>query len=118
VAEINALAEKMRFLGGSRYTVASLIKLLANPVNELVVKTDQGELRGKFSFMLACNTRYTGKGMMMAPRTELADGKFDVLSISRPQKKLVTNIDGEIKGTTPLHFTVHTNKIRAFVAPR
>lgn len=46
------------------------------------------------------------------------NGKFDVLSISRPQKKLVTNIDGEIKGTTPLHFTVHTNKIRAFVAPR
>jgi YegS/Rv2252/BmrU family lipid kinase len=81
VAEINQLAERMRFLGGSRYTVASLIKLIANPVAQFTIKTDAAEYNGKYSFVLACNTRYTGKGMMMAPNAKLSDGKFDVLLV-------------------------------------
>jgi YegS/Rv2252/BmrU family lipid kinase len=81
VAEINQLAERMRFLGGSRYTVASLIKLIANPVAQFTIKTDAAEYSGKYSFVLACNTRYTGKGMMMAPQAQLNDGKFDVLLV-------------------------------------
>jgi diacylglycerol kinase (ATP) len=81
VAEINALAEKMRFLGGSRYTVASLIKLFANPVQHYKIITDSVEREGRYSFILACNTRYTGKGMMMAPRAKLNDGKFDVILV-------------------------------------
>ena len=150
VAEINKMAEKLRIFGGARYTIASVIKLLANPVNAIEVKTDSSEWKGDFSFVLACNTRYTGKGMMMAPNAKLADGKFDILlvkSCSRwkllklfpkifkgqhigaevliyeqssslsisSAKNLITNIDGEIKGETPLSFTVHRNKIRAFV---
>lgn len=150
VAEINKLAEKLRVFGGARYTIASVIKLLANPVNQLEVKTDASDRSGRFSFVLACNTRYTGKGMMMAPNAKLADGKFDILLVKacsrwkllklfpkifkgthigadvliyeqsnslsiRSDKNLITNIDGEIKGETPLSFTVHRNKIRAFV---
>ena len=78
VAEINKLAENLRWLGASRYTIASLIKLLANPSKQLAVTTDQGRFEGRFSFVLACNTRYTGKGMLMAPHAKLDDGKFDV----------------------------------------
>lgn len=150
VAEINKLAEKLRFFGGARYTVASVIKLLVNPVNQMEVKTDAAEFKGSYSFVLACNTRYTGKGMMMAPEAKLADGKFDILLVKacsrwkllklfpkifkgthigadvliyeqshslsiRSEKNLITNIDGEIKGETPLSFIVHRNKIRAFV---
>lgn len=81
VAEINKLAENMRWLGASRYTVASVIKLLANPHSHLKIKTEQGILEGKFSFVLACNTRYTGKGMLMAPHAKLNDGKFDVIIV-------------------------------------
>lgn len=81
VAEINALAEKMRFLRGSRYTVASLIKLFSNPSQHCKIITDNPEREGRYSFILACNTRYTGKGMMMAPKAELNDGKFDVILV-------------------------------------
>ncbi|MCA6364745.1 MAG: hypothetical protein IM638_17050 [Bacteroidetes bacterium] len=81
VAEINALAEKMRFLGGSRYTVASVIKLFANPVQHYKITTDGVIREGRYSFILACNTRYTGKGMMMAPKAVLNDGKFDVILV-------------------------------------
>jgi diacylglycerol kinase (ATP) len=81
VTEINKLAESMRFLGTSRYTIASVIKLLANPTIQLKIKTDQGVHEGRFSFILACNTRYTGKGMLMAPHAKLNDGKFDVIVV-------------------------------------
>ena len=81
VADINCLAEKMRWLGASRYNIASVIKLLANPAVELTIKTDEGTLSGQFSFVLACNTRYTGKGMMMAPHAQLNDEKFDILVV-------------------------------------
>jgi diacylglycerol kinase (ATP) len=81
VTEINRLAENLRFLGSSRYTVASVIKLLANPKTPLKIKTEQGKFEGRFSFVLACNTRYTGKGMLMAPHAKLNDGKFDVIVV-------------------------------------
>lgn len=151
VASINQLAEKLRLFGGSRYTIASLIKLFANPKFHLKVTTDQGTFSGSFSFVLACNTRYTGKGMMMAPRAELSDGKFDVLlvrsssalkllklfpkifkgehlgadileyyqttklEVISENKKLFTNIDGEIIGETPFAFTVHDQQVEVFV---
>ncbi len=81
VADINRLAEKWRWLGGMRYNVASVIKLLGNPVQEYEITTDNDRFSGKYSFMLACNTRYTGKGMMMAPHAELNDGKFDIILV-------------------------------------
>lgn len=81
VTDINRLAEKMRWLGSFRYTAASLIKLLANPKKQLRITTNQGVVEGKFSFVLACNTRYTGKGMLMAPHAQLNDGKLDVLIV-------------------------------------
>lgn len=81
VAEINQLAEKLRLFGSTRYTLASLIKLFANPVSQLKLTIGNQQLNGTYSFVLACNTRYTGKGMMMAPSAQLNDGKFDVLVV-------------------------------------
>lgn len=81
VTDINRLAEKMRWLGALRYTVASLIKLMANPKSQLTITTSEGSMEGSFSFVLACNTRFTGKGMLMAPHAQLNDGKLDVLIV-------------------------------------
>jgi diacylglycerol kinase (ATP) len=81
VARINGLAERLRWLGAPRYTVSSLIGLFANPISHLKVTTDEKVFEGKYSFVLACNTRYTGKGMLMAPHAKLSDGKFDVILV-------------------------------------
>jgi YegS/Rv2252/BmrU family lipid kinase len=151
VADINALAEKMRWLGSSRYTIASLIKLLVNRTIYARISTDEGDFEGDISFVLACNTRYTGKGMMMAPLAKLHDGKFDILivkacsrftllrlfpkifkgghlgsnSLQYIQTKTLrveckhaecTNIDGEMKGTSPFHFEVRREKINVFMS--
>lgn len=78
VAEINQLAERLRLFGAARYNIASVVKLLSNPIAHYSIKTDTKTFEGRYSFVLACNTRYTGKGMLMAPHAQLNDGKFDV----------------------------------------
>ena len=151
VADINRMAEKMRWLGGMRYNVASVLQLLRNKTRDFTIRVDEQTRSGRYSFVLACNTRYTGKGMMMAPQAKLHDGKFDVLLVKACSKLTLlqlfpkifkgthvsapileyfqcrslevqsthlpepTNVDGEMKGSTPLVMTVHTEKIRVFV---
>lgn len=83
VAHINVLAEKMRWLGAARYTVASLIKILSNPTIKAKVLTNGEVIDAEFCFLFACNTRYTGKAMKMAPLASLNDGKIDFLIVRK-----------------------------------
>jgi YegS/Rv2252/BmrU family lipid kinase len=83
VAHINGLAEKMRWLGSARYTVASLIKILSNPTIKAKVIANDKEVNAEFCFLFACNTRYTGKAMKMAPMASLTDGKIDFLIVKK-----------------------------------
>ena len=83
VAHINVLAEKMRWLGSARYTVASLIKILSNPTIKAKVIANDKEVNAEFCFLFACNTRYTGKAMKMAPMANLTDGKIDFLIVKK-----------------------------------
>ena len=34
-----------------------------------------------FTFVIGCNTRYTGKGMKMAPKAKLDDGLMDIVVV-------------------------------------
>jgi diacylglycerol kinase (ATP) len=82
VAQINVVAEKMRWLGKSRYTLASLWCILKNPSEFMKIKVDQQKiLEKKASFALLMNTKHTGKGMKMAPLAELQDGLMDLLFV-------------------------------------
>jgi diacylglycerol kinase (ATP) len=153
VADINRMAENMRWLGGMRYNVASVIQLLRNRTYPLQITVGDQHTEGVYSFVLACNTRYTGKGMMMAPRAALNDGKFDVLMVKASSRLtllklfpkifkgqhlsapileyhqcselsvhctsagIASNIDGEMKGSTPFTMRVYPNKIKVFVKP-
>ena len=86
VAHINVLAEKMRWLGSARYTVASLIKILSNPTIKAKVIANGKEVNAEFCFLFACNTRYTGKAMKMAPMASLTDGKIDLLIVKKASR--------------------------------
>ncbi len=87
VSKINLLAEKMRSLGNARYTIASLIKLLANPSELIKVEINNEIINDEFSFVLILNTKHTGKGMKMAPLAELNDGLMDVLLVRKTALK-------------------------------
>lgn len=81
VNDINKRAENMRWLGGLRYTVASLVDIFRNPNYEAEVIVDNIKYEGNFCFVLISNTIHTGKGMKMAPLALLSDGLLDVLVV-------------------------------------
>jgi sphingosine kinase len=83
VADINRQAESLRWLGTARYTVAAVIGILKNPTFSGIVKVDDIVFEGDFCFVLACNTKHTGKAMKMAPLADLSDGLMDILVVKR-----------------------------------
>lgn len=81
VADINQTAEKLRWLGAARYTVGALWHILQNPRFKGKLTVDGHVFGGDFCFVLACNTKHTGKAMKMAPLSDLTDGLLDVLIV-------------------------------------
>lgn len=76
---INILAEKMRWVGGQRYNLASVIEVIKNQTQQVKFIIDGKEMNGEYGFFLVCNTMYTGNGMKMAPDAKLDDGYLDIL---------------------------------------
>lgn len=83
VSDINKVAEKLRWIGDSRYTLASLWVLLKNPSKsiQITVQDESRQLEG--SFVLIMNNQHTGKGMRMAPLAKLNDDLLDVLIVKK-----------------------------------
>ena len=146
--DIGILAEKMRWLGPMRYNIASLIKIFTYTPRQATLIIDQEEKISKFSLLTVCNTIHIGKGMKMAPKAKLNDGKMDIVFIENnfsriellklfptifngkhiknikvqykqaeyikliPTNNEVLNIDGEMKGVTPMEIKVIKSGIR------
>ncbi|RFS18498.1 diacylglycerol kinase family protein [Emticicia sp. C21] len=81
VSNINLTSEKLRWLGGLRYSVAAVIHIFKNPRFKGKVTVDNEVFTGDFCFVLACNTQHTGKAMKIAPLAALDDGLLDILVI-------------------------------------
>ncbi len=79
IAEVNCRAERWRFLGPSRYTAAALWQIVQARCRRAKVLLDDRVFENEFLFVIACNVKFAGKGLMMAPRAELGDGKLDIV---------------------------------------
>ena len=77
--DINEIAEKLRWLGGQRYNVASLIEILRFRQRLATLVIEGNRTVGDFGFIMGCNTIHTGKGMKMAPLAQLNDGFIDLI---------------------------------------
>jgi YegS/Rv2252/BmrU family lipid kinase len=150
VVDISLTAERLRALGPSRYTVAALCHILRPKQRRAKLVLGGKTFEDQYVFVIACNTKFTGKGMQLAPDAELDDGKMDVVVVrptSRWQMfKLMNkiydgshlalpcvevhqvrslsietasrdclNVDGELKGTTPITAEVMPGALRIFV---
>ena len=112
---INEKAEKMRFFGGQRYNLASLIEILRNPSWPVKLQIEQKELKGNYSFFLACNTIYSGNGMRVAPKAKLNDGKFDVLILKKASRpKLIRLFVKIFKGSHINDPIIQYEQVEAF----
>ena len=81
--ETNIMAEKLRWLGGQRYNVASIIEVLRNTRRLAKIKIDGQTIAGDYGFILGCNTIHTGNAMKMAPLAQIDDGLIDLLIVRK-----------------------------------
>jgi len=151
VTDIGKNAEKYRWLGPSRYTLVSLIEIIKNQDRKAtLIIDDENYKNNNFTFIIACNTKYVGKGMYMAPKALTDDGLLDLIIVNGNLSRtllfktlpklfkgthindpnieyhqvsnfsLITknndllNIDGELKGTTPIEVNVLKNEFEIF----
>lgn len=80
---INILAEKLRWLGGQRYNVASIIEVIKNRRRLAKIGIDGHTIAGDYGFILGCNTIHTGNAMKMAPLAQFDDGLIDLLIVRK-----------------------------------
>ena len=80
------LAEKLRFLGGVRYDVASIIEVLKGKDRIATLTLDKEVIKENFIFIIGCNTIHTGKAMKMAPMAQLNDGKIDLIIVRKTSR--------------------------------
>ncbi len=96
VAEINATAERLRFLGPPRYGAAALWQILRAKLRRATLFLDGQAIDDEFLFVMACNPKFTGSGMKLAPHAEIGDGKLDVVVVRRATRwqmlKLFTKV--------------------------
>ncbi len=86
VVDINCLAERLRLLGPLRYAIATLI-FMCRPRPRFARLILDGQIsEDDFLLVVGCITKFTGNGMMLAPRAEIDDGKIDVVVVRQASR--------------------------------
>ena len=85
--DINRTAERLRWLGSVRYSLAALWEILRARRRPLRLTLDGEVTDDRFHMVVACNTRFTGKGMLLAPRARLDDRLLDVIIVRRATRR-------------------------------
>jgi diacylglycerol kinase (ATP) len=70
-------------LGYPRYNLAALWQILRGRHHRARLTLDGRRVEDDFAMVVGCNTRFTGKGMKLAPCAELDDGLLDVVVVRR-----------------------------------
>ena len=87
VSDINSNAEKWRWLGPPRYSAATLLQILRPKQRRAKLILDGRTFDDEYLFVVACNPRFAGPGMMLAPHAELGDGKVDVIVVRNASRR-------------------------------
>ena len=91
-SNVNILAEKLRWLGSIRYSIASIISILKIKLQSVNISIENQVFEGKAAFFIALNTIHTGKGMKMAPQAKLNDGLIDIILLKRASRLRILKI--------------------------
>ena len=95
-ANINALAERFRWLGNWRYSFAAVNSILRLRSQQMDIKIDDEIIQSNGLFFLALNTIHTGKGMRMAPYAKLNDGLVDIVMLRQANRLRLLKIFTQI----------------------
>lgn len=115
VASINKSSEKLRWLGGLRYTVSAIFHILKNPDYFARISFENARAEQGLTFVMIMNTIHTGKSMKMAPNADLRDGLMDIVLVKKqPFYRFLTLFPSIFSGKhiqTPYVQYFHTDRI-------
>ena len=115
VVDITQTAERWRWLGPPRYALAALWHILCSRRRHARVALDGQILEDHFLFAAGCNTKFTGKGMKLAPRAETHDGKLDVILVRHASRfQLLRLFQRLFDGSHVAMAGVETHQVRSF----
>ena len=99
VADVAALAHRLKFLGNFAYTLAIFLRLVALQPRPVELEIDGNKLHRDNLFVEVCNSRYTAN-FLIAPDAQLDDGWLDVILLNRCSRlRLVANFRKVLTGT-------------------
>jgi len=115
VADINGTAERLRLLGPPRYAVAALWNIVrARPCRAKLV-LDGRTIDDEFLFIIACNAKFTGSAMKLAPHAEIGDGKIDVVVLRRASRRQMLRLLTKVYDGSHLSMShVEYHQVRSF----
>ena len=90
--DISIVAEKLRYIGGQRYNIASVIEIIINKKRPAKLIIDGVENANDYCFIIACNTKYVGKGMKMAPDAVIDDGLMDLIVVKKNSRSTLLSV--------------------------
>ena len=96
-------SDRLRWLGESCYTVAAVLEVLKGKRRAARLIVDGREINDQFAFILACNTRYTGKGMLMAPHADLSDGLIDLVIVRKASRMQMLRLLSKVFDGSHVH---------------
>lgn len=83
-------ARKMKFLGKSAYTLATLWQVLRLKTYPLNMEIDGEQIVKENVFVTISNSRFTGTSFLIAPGAKIDDGQFNVTVLERlPRLRLL-----------------------------
>ncbi len=86
ITAIARTSEKFRWWPKQRYNLSTVIELVQLQARTTKLIIDDTVIEGDISFLIACNTPYTGVGMKMAPKAKLDDGKIDIIVVKEASR--------------------------------
>lgn len=101
VTDIGKRAERLRWLGPKRYTIASIIEILLKTPRSSSLIVDGETHDGDFIFIIACNSVHIGGKMKMAPNAKLDDGLIDLVVVESDitRRRLLSVLPQLFQGT-------------------
>jgi YegS/Rv2252/BmrU family lipid kinase len=115
VSDINANAERWRMLGRQRYAIAALWQIVLARRRHATLILDGQSHSDDFLFIIACNPKYTGAGMQLAPRAELNDGLMDVVVVRNASRRQMLNLFSKVFDGSHVHLEcVEYHQVKSF----
>ena len=115
VSDININAEKWRMLGRQRYAIAALWQIVRARRRQATLILDGVAHSDDFLFIIACNPKYTGAGMQLAPRAELNDGLMDVVVVRNASRRQMLNLFSKVFDGSHVHLEcVEYHQVKSF----